>query len=142
YVTAKTILLQAILNYMGERMEMGHSVESRPSFLDHNLVEYINTLPPSLKVRPVKNETSGTWGFTDKWIMRQAVKPYVTEELFHRKKGSYNAPPSRRTEGELKLVPLQANLKARITRANVERVGFFQWSFVEKSLTDMSENPK
>ncbi|KAJ7261481.1 asparagine synthase-domain-containing protein, partial [Mycena rebaudengoi] len=141
YVTAKTILMQAILNYMGERMEMAHSVESRPPFLDHNLVEYINTLPPSLKVRPVKNETSGTWDFTDRWILRQAVKPYVTVELFHRKKGSYNAPPSRRTEGELKLVPLQAHLKARITRANVERIGFFQWSFVEKSLTDYLTNP-
>ncbi|KAJ7265236.1 putative asparagine synthase [Mycena rebaudengoi] len=121
YVTAKTILMQAILNYMRERMEMAHSVESRPPFLDHNLVEYINTL--------------------HKWILRQAVKPYVTEELFHRKKGSYNAPSSRRTEGELKLVPLQAHLKARITRANVERVGLFQWSFVEKSLTDYLTNP-
>ncbi|KAJ7749732.1 asparagine synthase, partial [Mycena metata] len=109
-----------ILNHMGERMEMAHSVEGRPPFLDHKLVQYINTLPPSLKVRPVKNEGTGAWGFTEKWILRQAVNPYVTEELFLRKKLSYNAPPSPRTVGESNLVPLQGYLKARLTR-----IGFF-----------------
>ncbi|KAF7349691.1 Asparagine synthetase domain-containing protein [Mycena sanguinolenta] len=141
YVSAKTILMQAILNHMGERMEMSHSVEGRPPFLDHNFVEYVNTIPPSLKVRPVKNETSGTWAFTEKWILRQAVKPYVTEEVFLRRKLSYNAPPSRRREGESILVPLQAHLKARITRTNVERVGFLEWSLVEDSLTGYLTNP-
>lgn len=45
YVTAKTILQQFILNNLGERTEMSHSIEGRPPFLDHHLVEYINTLP-------------------------------------------------------------------------------------------------
>ncbi|KAF7349626.1 Asparagine synthetase domain-containing protein [Mycena sanguinolenta] len=141
YVTAKTILMKSILNHMGERMEMAHSVEGRPPFLDHNFIEYVNTIPPSLKVRPIKNETSGTWAFTEKWILRQAVKPYVTEEVFLRRKLSYNAPPSRRTRGESLLVPLQAHLKVRITRANVERVGFLDWSFVEGLLAGYLTNP-
>lgn len=46
YVTAKTLLQNGILNSIGERTEMAHSVEARPPFLDHRLVEYINTLPP------------------------------------------------------------------------------------------------
>jgi asparagine synthase (glutamine-hydrolysing) len=46
YVSAKTILLQDILNHMGERMDMANSVEGRPPFLDHHIVEYINSLPP------------------------------------------------------------------------------------------------
>ncbi|KAJ6466037.1 putative asparagine synthase [Mycena vitilis] len=144
YVTAKTILQQILLNNMGERVEMAHSVEGRPPFLDHHLVNYINTLPPSLKVLPDKDNTSDAWSFTDKWILRQAVKPYVLEELFHRKKLSYNAPPTRRLEdqrGNSVRVPLQAHLKARITRANVERVGFFQWSSVEESLASYLAQP-
>ncbi|KAJ7753038.1 hypothetical protein B0H14DRAFT_2540968 [Mycena olivaceomarginata] len=71
----KTILLQNILNHMA------HSVEGRPPFLDHRVVEYINTLPPSPKVRPVKGEIQA-WSFTDKWILRQAVRPYLTDELY------------------------------------------------------------
>ncbi|KAJ7443531.1 putative asparagine synthase [Mycena latifolia] len=140
YVTAKTLLQQSILNYIGERTEMAHSVEARPPFLDHHFIEYINTLPPSLKVKPVK-EADGSWGFTDKWILRQAVKPYVTEELFLRRKLSYNAPPSRRDAKESKLVPLQAHLKARITQSNVENLGFFEWSFVQHTLSSYLDQP-
>ncbi|KAJ7982943.1 putative asparagine synthase [Mycena polygramma] len=144
YVAVKTALQQVILNHMGERVEMAHSVEGRPPFLDHHLVNYINTLPPSLKVRPVKGDAPGTWSFTEKWILRQVVKPYVLEELFFRKKLSYNAPPAWRPEGEhgaSALVLLQAHLKARVTRATVERVGFFQWSFVEESLASYLAQP-
>ncbi|KAJ7645012.1 hypothetical protein B0H17DRAFT_1186976 [Mycena rosella] len=44
------------------------------------------------------------WAFTDKWILRQVVKPYVAKELFLRKKLSYSAPPSRRGMGASGLV--------------------------------------
>ncbi|KAJ6608829.1 putative asparagine synthase [Mycena sp. CBHHK59/15] len=142
YISAKTILQQVILNCMGERMEMAHSVEGRPAFLDHHLVEYINTLPPSVKVKPVKGDKPGSWSFTNKWILREAVKPYVTEELFLRRKLNYNAPPSRRDEGDLALVPLQAHLKSRITPANVERVVFFDWKFLEETLASYLAAPE
>ncbi|KAJ7622565.1 putative asparagine synthase [Mycena polygramma] len=141
YVTAKTILQQVILNSMGERMEMAHSVEARPPFLDHHLVEYINTLPPSLKVHPVPGDGPGMWTFTDKWVLRQAVKPYVTEELFLRKKLSYNAPPSRRADGDSDLVPLQIHLKKRITQENIKRLGFLDWAYVEDLLTTYLADP-
>ncbi|KAJ7128036.1 putative asparagine synthase [Mycena epipterygia] len=141
YVSAKTILHQVILNHMGERMEMAHSVEGRPPFLDHHLVDYINTLPASVKVRPVKGETQGSWSFTDKWILRQAVKPYVMDELFLRRKLSYNAPPSRRAAADSGLVPLQEHFKARITRDSVEHLGFFEWSFIQEALSSYLAHP-
>lgn len=40
------MLSNGILNYVGERAEMASSIEGRPPFLDHRLVEYANTLPP------------------------------------------------------------------------------------------------
>lgn len=46
YAVAKTKLGQLILNQVGERMEMANSLEGRPPFMDHHLVEYVNTLPP------------------------------------------------------------------------------------------------
>ncbi|KAJ7487278.1 putative asparagine synthase [Mycena galericulata] len=98
-------------------------------------------LAPSVKIRPFKGENQ-QWMFTEKWILRQAVKPYVTEELFLRKKLSYNAPPSRRGARDSSPVPLQEHLKARTTQPNVERVGFFEWPFVKDSLTPYSEHPE
>ncbi|KAJ7716417.1 hypothetical protein B0H14DRAFT_3171076 [Mycena olivaceomarginata] len=38
-------------------------------------------LSRSPKVRPVKGEIQA-WLFTDKWILRQAVRPYLTDELY------------------------------------------------------------
>jgi asparagine synthase (glutamine-hydrolysing) len=101
----------------------------------------INSFTRSLKVRPVKGEQG--WSFTDKWILRQAVQPYVTEELYLRKKLSYNAPPARRHASDsASLVPLQAHLKSRITSTAVERVGFFDWPFVQESLESYLADPK
>ncbi|KAJ7779716.1 putative asparagine synthase [Mycena metata] len=140
YVTAKTLLQNLILNSIGERTEMANSVEARPPFLDHHLVEYVNTLPPSVKVRPFKGPNQ-TWAFTDKWILREVVKPYVTEELYARKKLSYNAPPSRRAEGDLTLVPLQQKFRDRITRQTVERIGFLNWIVVEELLKGYLTSP-
>ncbi|KAJ7871571.1 putative asparagine synthase [Mycena leptocephala] len=114
YVTGKTFLPEVILIHVGERTEMAHSIESRPAFLDHHLVNYINTLPPSVKVRPIKGDGPGVWTFTDKWILRQAVEPFVTEEVYQRKKA-----------------PLQVMLKDRITQANVDALGLFNWQYVQ-----------
>lgn len=94
----------------------------------------------SLKVKPVKGDNQ-TWSFTDKWILRQVVEPYVTDELYSRKKLSYNAPPSLRGEGNLGLVPLQEKFKVRITRDNVERIGFLDWSFVQETLESYLASP-
>ncbi|KAJ7664724.1 putative asparagine synthase [Mycena rosella] len=140
YVSAKTLLHNCILNSIGERTEMAHSIEGRPPFLDHHLVEYINALPPSLKVKPIKQDNQ-TWSFSDKWILRQVVQPYVTEELYSRRKLSYNAPPSRREEGDSGLVPLQEKFKDRITQENVEKIGFFDWSFVQETLESYLDHP-
>ncbi|KAJ7122312.1 hypothetical protein C8R44DRAFT_736007 [Mycena epipterygia] len=61
YVTAKTIL-DSILSLLGDRANMANSVESRVPFLDHHLVEYVSTLPPSVKIMPIAEEHSDNWG--------------------------------------------------------------------------------
>ncbi|KAJ6608441.1 putative asparagine synthase [Mycena sp. CBHHK59/15] len=139
YMTAKTLLGKIILNQVGDRADMANSVESRVSFLDHHLVEYVNTLPPSVKIMPVAGDTPGTWTLTEKWILRQAVKPFVTEELYLRKKVPFNPPPRRTATAGLS--PLQEHLRARITQANVERLGFFDWPHIQDTLKEYIEAP-
>jgi Asparagine synthase len=82
YIWTKSILPNLILTCMGDRMEMAHSIEGRPPFLDHVLTEYANRLPPSTKIR-INPETGEV---VEKWILREAGKPFITEEVYKRKK--------------------------------------------------------
>lgn len=82
YAWNKTILPNMLLTNLGDKTEMSHSVEGRVPFLDHHLMEYVNDLPPSVKIR--YDPESKT--LTEKWILREAAKPFITEELYERKK--------------------------------------------------------
>ncbi|KAJ7244947.1 putative asparagine synthase [Mycena rebaudengoi] len=139
YITAKSVLGKIILNLAGDRNDMINSVESRVSFLDHHLVEYINSLPPSVKIMPIA-DGSGKWTLTEKWILRQAVQPFVTKEIYLRKKAPFNPPPQP-SSASGGLVPLQAHLKARITQTNVERLGFFDWTYIQEILDGYLNSP-
>ena len=46
YAENKTTLANGLLNQLGDRNEMAHSIEGRLPFLDSQLVEYVNGLPP------------------------------------------------------------------------------------------------
>lgn len=63
-------------------MEMANSIEGRTLFLDHHLVSFANHLPPSTKVH--FDVERGT--YTEKWILREAAEPYITHEMYERKK--------------------------------------------------------
>ena len=81
YVWTKDHLPNQFMSCLGDRTEMAHSVEGRAPFLDHRLSEYVNTIPPSLKMR-----WKGGDEFTSKWILREAMKPFVTPEIYDRAK--------------------------------------------------------
>ena len=63
-------------------MEMANSIEGRTPFLDHHLAQFANFLPPSPKVHvDVK-----TGDLTEKWILREAGKPFISKEMYEKKK--------------------------------------------------------
>ncbi|KKY19459.1 putative asparagine synthase [Diplodia seriata] len=94
-------------------------LEARTPFLDHRLTEYVNGLPPSVKVRWDKKEQ----GFVEKWILREASKPFITTELYERKKHPYSAPTLFPENG-----PLHKLFSRLICRENVEELGFVDWN--------------
>ncbi|KAJ7633527.1 putative asparagine synthase [Mycena polygramma] len=141
YVVAKTLLGRRILNFIGDRNDMANSIESRVSFLDHHLVEYVNSLPPSVKIMPIAGNEPGKWTLVEKWILREAVKPFITEEIYLRKKVAFNPPPTPATAVPSALNPLQKHFKARITQASVEKLGFVDWPFVRDQLEGYLEAP-
>ncbi|KAJ7731331.1 putative asparagine synthase [Mycena maculata] len=141
YMTTKTLMGQLILNMSGDRNDMAHAIESRVPFLDHHLVEYVNTLPPSVKMMPVAGGEPGTWTLTEKWILREAARPFITDEIYLRKKVMYNPPPATGPGTASRLLPLQEHLKRRITQTTVERVGFFDWQNIKEMLDGYLESP-
>jgi asparagine synthase (glutamine-hydrolysing) len=82
YVWTKGHLANIFLTCLGDRTEMAHSIEARTPFLDHELTEYVYGLPPSLKIR----WDAGEQRFVEKWVLREAAKPFITKELYNRKK--------------------------------------------------------
>ncbi len=78
------MLANYLLNMLGDRMEMAHSIEGRVPFLDHKVVELVRDLPVSMKIR----------GMTEKFVLREAAKPYITGTVYERQKHPFLAPPS------------------------------------------------
>ncbi|HXU75690.1 MAG TPA: asparagine synthase C-terminal domain-containing protein, partial [Methylomirabilota bacterium] len=83
FVWAKSFLPGYILNLLGDRMEMAHSVEGRVPFLDHHVVECVCRAPVSMKIR----------GMTEKYLLREAAKPVITDTVYRRQKHPFMSPP-------------------------------------------------
>lgn len=148
YMWQKSVLQNTLLTCEGDRAEMSHSIEARTPFLDHKLTEYVNSLPPSVKLKYTppnendvgvadngmnhvrwKNASAARRAITEKWILREAVRPFVTDELYRRRKIPFSAPTQWPKDG-----PLHRMFKRLLTRESVEELGFVDFSVVEEAL--------
>ncbi|KAI9698297.1 MAG: hypothetical protein M1820_007567 [Bogoriella megaspora] len=139
YVWIKGHLTNIFLTCLGDRTEMSHSIEARTPFLDHKLTEYVNGLPPSVKIKweakePMKHSKEQEHGdkarldgrFVEKWILREAAKPFITKELYEREKHPYTAPTTYPENG-----PIHKLMSRLLTKEKVERLGFVDWEKIE-----------
>jgi asparagine synthase (glutamine-hydrolysing) len=77
-----------------DRMSMAHSVEVRPPFLDHRIVEFAATLPASLKIR----------GTQQKFILKQLMADKLPASILQRKKIGFDIPAHEWFRGPLRNV--------------------------------------
>jgi asparagine synthase (glutamine-hydrolysing) len=75
-----------------DRMSMAHSVEVRPPFLDHRIVEFAAALPAKLKVR----------GSRQKVVLRELMKDKVSPPILNRKKIGFDIPAHQWLRGPLR----------------------------------------
>jgi asparagine synthase (glutamine-hydrolysing) len=85
YLWTRTTLATYILTFLGDRMEMAHSVEGRVPFLDHCVAEYAARVPVHYKIR----------GLREKYVLREAVRDCVLPEVYDRQKHPFMSPPAR-----------------------------------------------
>jgi len=113
------IRLPELLLMRVDKVTMSTSVEARVPYLDHKLVEFAMNLPPHLRIR----------GNQLKYIMKQAARGVVPEDIIQRKKQGFWVPIKEWFMGELGEYAtetlLDSGLKSR---------GFFNTAFIENMI--------
>jgi asparagine synthase (glutamine-hydrolysing) len=80
YADTKTYLHELLMKQ--DQMSMAASIESRVPFLDHKLVEFTARMPVKMKLR----------GKTTKFLLREAMKGILPEEILSRPKMGFPVP--------------------------------------------------
>ncbi|ALL67612.1 Asparagine synthetase [Paraburkholderia caribensis MBA4] len=125
YLWAKSFLPNFVLTTLGDRMEMANSIEGRVPLLDHHVVELSCKMPVWMKVR----------GATEKYVFREAMRPYLPDELYRRKKHYFRAPPATL----LRQGRLYQMVQDVLRSADVDALPFFDASKV-RALLDQLPN--
>lgn len=132
-----TIFPTQLLTHLGDRVEMAHALEARTPFLDHHLTEFVDSLPPSYKIKleaPSSASAGAETGDYDKsnvrekWILYEAVKPFITPEVCDRTKQPFIHGARKRPKGG----PMHRLLQRLLTREAVERVGWLDYDAIQE----------
>lgn len=81
YIDARANLPDDLL-MVGDKTTMACSIEGRVPFLDVRLIEFIESLPPNLKLR----------GMTGKYLHKKACLKWLPKEIVYRKKKGFANP--------------------------------------------------
>jgi len=119
YLDLKTYLVGDI-NTKVDRASMAHSLEVREPLMDHPLVEWLASLPSSLKVR----------GQEGKYLLKRTMEPYLPREIMYRPKMGFAVPLDRWFRG-----PLRQRLSESILGPRLEATGVFNPRYL-KHLVD------
>ena len=103
YLDLKTYLVGDI-NTKVDRASMAHSLEVREPLMDHPLVEWLATLPSSMKLR----------GGEGKWFLKKAMEPMLPSEILYRQKMGFAVPLASWFRGPLKARVRDAVLGERL----------------------------
>lgn len=103
YLDLKTYLVGDI-NTKVDRASMAHSLEVREPLMDHPLVEWLATLPSSLKIQ----------GNEGKYVFKKALEPQLPNDVLYRPKMGFAVPLARWFRGPLKQRVREAVLGERL----------------------------
>ena len=103
--------------YKCDRMSMAHSLEVRPPFLDHRLVEFAGSLPARLKISNGKT----------KFVMRELLKTKLPPAILSRRKEGLDIPAHEWLRGPLKPLLLDA-----LGPESVKNAGLFHHEAVDR----------
>ncbi len=115
YLDYKTWLV-GDCNTKVDRASMAHALEVREPLMDHQLVEWLATLPSDLKIR----------GQQGKWCFKKAMEPMLPKEVLYRPKMGFSVPLAAWLRG-----PLRQRMRQSILGARLADTGFFNTAYLE-----------
>ena len=77
---------------VGDKTSMANSLEARVPFLDYRLVEFVETLPPGLKVH----------GFSQKYLHKKAIEKWLPKDMIYKKKKGFANPVDQWLRGRMR----------------------------------------
>jgi asparagine synthase (glutamine-hydrolysing) len=107
--------------YKTDRMSMAHSLEVRPPFLDHRIVEFAAGLPSNFKIR----------GARQKYILKELMRGKLPDAVLDRKKTGFDIPTHDWFRG-----PLRALLGDTVTPQALAEAGIFDVRAVQNLIRD------
>jgi len=110
--------------YKTDRMSMAHSLEVRPPFLDHRIVEFAARLPQNMKIR----------GFTQKFILKELMRRRLPEAVLKRKKTGFDIPAHEWFRGVLRGL-----LMDTLTPQAIASTGIFDARAIQSLIRDHME---
>jgi len=109
YIDLKTYLVGDI-NTKVDRASMAHSLEVREPLMDHKLVEWLATLPTSLKIK----------GSEGKYFFKKAMEPKLPHDVLYRPKMGFAVPLARWLRG-----PLEGRVRSALLGDRLRDTGLF-----------------
>jgi asparagine synthase (glutamine-hydrolysing) len=95
---------------------MAHSLEVREPLMDHPLVEWLASLPNSIKLQ----------GQEGKYVLKKAMEPYLPHEIMYRPKMGFAVPLARWFRG-----PLRERMRDGILGETLAATGIFDRKLLE-----------
>jgi len=115
YLDYKTYLVGDI-NTKVDRASMAHSLEVREPLMDHELVDWLATLPTSQKIK----------GQEGKYVFKKSMEPYLPNDVLYRPKMGFAVPLSRWFRG-----PLKQRVRDALLGPRLAATGWFNRAYLE-----------
>lgn len=107
-----------------DRMSMAHSLEVRPPFLDHRIVEFAASLPEEFKIR----------GSRQKVVLKALMRGKLPESILTRSKTGFDIPAHDWFRGALRPLLLDT-----LSEQAVKATGVFSWQALRALIDDHLE---
>ena len=118
YLDLKTYLVGDI-NTKVDRASMAHSLEVREPLMDHPLVEWLATLPSSLKIRDGEG----------KYLLKRAMERHLPKEILYRPKMGFAVPLARWFRG-----PLRQRVRDALLGSTLADTGLFDLRVLQRMI--------
>jgi asparagine synthase (glutamine-hydrolysing) len=124
YLDSKTYLPSDILTKV-DRMTMATSLEARVPLLDHELIEFVQTIPAELKLK----------GAETKYIFKKAMEGIVPHEILYREKQGFGVPINEWINSQLK-----ERIHGILSEKRTLERGYFEPKYIKILLDEHAKN--